>query len=85
MNQAGRPRGGKKRAKRFGKSKPKEVCLACEFSVMPNNPEEAPAGVSYSRYCDAYICSKCGRQEALEGFFWSIRAKAAGVRIKNNC
>lgn len=55
-----------------------ELCLACETTELdPNEAHNA-----YSRYCDAYICPGCGRKEALEGFFWTIRAKAAGVMIK---
>lgn len=63
------------------KRKAKELCLACEKNVLPANPPEP--GSAYSRYCDAYICSECGVKEALEGFFWSIRAKAAGVKMKS--
>lgn len=61
--------------------KKSKICLACEQTEMPAHPEQAPAGVSYSRYSDAYICSRCGVREAMEGFFWSKRAKAAGVKI----
>lgn len=67
----------------MAKRKPVELCLACETKAMPAHPEEMPAGVSYSRYCDAYICSECGNKEAFEGFFWSIRANAAGVKRTN--
>lgn len=62
-----------------GSRKLKLLCLACETNDL--DPREARN--SASRFCDAYICSSCGMKEAIEGFFWSIRAKAAGCKLND--
>lgn len=63
----------------MSKKKHKELCLACEKNILPEILGDP--GSSYSRYGDAWICSECGVREAFEGFFWTIRARAAGVRL----
>jgi hypothetical protein len=52
----------------------KTFCPAC-VEVTLRVPEVRNA---LSRYCHEYICSDCGTREALEGFFWSGRAKVLG-------
>jgi hypothetical protein len=37
---------------------------------------------SVSRFCDASICSACGVEEALTGFFWRERALQRGFKLK---
>jgi hypothetical protein len=61
------------------RKEPVELCLACERSEL--NPVEARN--AKSRFCDAYICNACGVREAGLGFFWSIRALAAGVTLND--
>lgn len=63
------------------KAKP-ELCLACETRELRTVNGSIEGHNAYSRYGDAWICSDCGVREALEGFFWTIRAKAAGVQVK---
>lgn len=36
---------------------------------------------SRSRFCDAYVCSACGTEEALKGFFWRERAVKRGFEL----
>lgn len=50
-------------------SKLKPICPACRKKV-PGFTGDVGAGNSYSRFATVYICSGCGVQEALQGFFW---------------
>ncbi len=53
------------------------VCPACEAEWL--HPEQARNALS--RYCDLYICTPCGIQEAFRNFFWSTRALERGARL----
>jgi hypothetical protein len=44
-------------------------CPACE-EEKANFIGRVGPGNSYSRYARVYICSDCGVEEAMNGFFW---------------
>ena len=53
-------------------------CPACG-EIKPNYKANAGPGNSYSRYATRYICSDCGRREAIEGFFWRDRCPGPNI------
>lgn len=56
-------------------------CPACFGTENQKMLRAETAHNSHSRYCDAYICSACGVEEALRGFFWRERALQRGFAL----
>jgi Zn ribbon nucleic-acid-binding protein len=61
---------------------PGASCPACYETKNEKwlKPEEVHN--ASSRYCVAVICSACGVEEALRGFFWREKALERGFKLK---
>lgn len=61
-----RVRGGKGKGRGISRAKANAAKVACPACDRPLSRH-----ASFSRYVNLYICSECGVQEAIRGFFWS--------------
>lgn len=57
-------------------------CPACFETPNEKFLRAEEAHNATSRFCDASICSACGVEEALTGFFWRERALQRGFKLK---
>jgi hypothetical protein len=57
-------------------------CPACYETPNEKYLRGAEGSNASSRFCEADICSACGVEEALTGFFWRDKALQRGFKLK---
>jgi hypothetical protein len=55
----------------------RSLCPACGMHL----PFPRITRCAWSRFVSRYVCSTCGRREALEGFFWREKATQQRLRL----